>query len=266
MTLTIYKRRIIALISSGYRFLINEGTAKGGLRILLYHAVGTRLPHDTYGISVTRQAFLNQMDALNMDKRVDIVSLNALMDRSLWRHNDGRLKVAITFDDGYRDVLRVAAPILLGHGFPFTVFVTAGFVGRNASLYLDAKELQTLSNLAGVSIGAHGMDHRRFTGLDNDHLRNDLVESRATLETITGRKIEMLSYPHGKADLRVRDASVALGYRLGATSRFGVNRENGDPMMLRRTEIWATDSENIFRQKYLGSWDWYCVYQRLRGM
>lgn len=38
--------------------------------------------------------------------------------------------VAVTFDDGYRDVLDLAAPLLVQYGIPATFFVTVGFADR----------------------------------------------------------------------------------------------------------------------------------------
>jgi peptidoglycan/xylan/chitin deacetylase (PgdA/CDA1 family) len=43
--------------------------------------------------------------------------------------------VALTADDGYRDTLDIALPVLERHGAPITVFVTPGFAERTARLW-----------------------------------------------------------------------------------------------------------------------------------
>ena len=67
--------------------------------------------------------------------------------------------VVITFDDGYRDNLLVAKPILEEHGLPATVFVTTGYVGSNRDFWWD--ELESLlrggrSRFARTLAGADG--------------------------------------------------------------------------------------------------------------
>lgn len=48
-----------------------------------------------------------------------------------------RNAVAITFDDGYRDVLTHAAPILARYRLPATVFLATGFIGSNEIPWYD---------------------------------------------------------------------------------------------------------------------------------
>ncbi len=47
----------------------------------------------------------------------------------------GRPFVALTFDDGYRDALVHALPILEKHAAPFTIYITTGFADRGARLW-----------------------------------------------------------------------------------------------------------------------------------
>jgi len=259
------KRRFSSLTSSySDRFskLINK---RPGTRILLYHSVGSRLKHDTYGISISARSFEEQVRTIAGDKSVRLVPLTSLMNLSEWKQCN-TCSIAVTFDDGYKDNLYAAAPILIDYRVPFTLFVTVGFLGEASSVFLSKNELKRLSGMAGVTVGSHGMTHSRLTRMDDKSLRSELMQSRARIEDIIGKKVEMLSYPFGKVDHRVVSAAIETGYRLGAGSRFGNNFNDTNRMVLKRTEIWRDDSKKVFCQKYKGSWDWYGYYQRLRGL
>ncbi|QEL22578.1 polysaccharide deacetylase family protein [Bosea sp. F3-2] len=64
----------------------------------------------------------------------DIVSLDEAVLR-LQQPKRGRFFVALTFDDGYRDNVEHAWPVLAKHGVPWTLFVTSGFADRTARLW-----------------------------------------------------------------------------------------------------------------------------------
>jgi len=224
--------------------------SRPGLRILLYHAVGSRLEHDAYGISIAPDLFTCHMAALVDSQDV------TLADLSRAAFSDEGLRVAVTFDDGYKDNLHRAAPILLKYGVPFAVFVTSSFIRSGSADYLSPSELRELANLPGVTIGSHGATHVPLAGCDDRTLWNELHGSRLYLEDTIGRPVWAVSYPHGSVTRRVADVARQAGYITGVCSRFDINAPGRDPLLLCRTEIVAGDSERVFRQKLRGTWDW----------
>lgn len=69
----------------------------------------------------------------------DIVSIDEAIDRLAARER-GRRFVVLTFDDGYRDNLQYALPILRKHQAPFTVYVPTAFVDGIGQLWWQAIE------------------------------------------------------------------------------------------------------------------------------
>jgi peptidoglycan/xylan/chitin deacetylase (PgdA/CDA1 family) len=94
------------------------------LLVVAFHRVAREFdPYDPETPDAVR--FSQQLDALG---GFEVVSLGV----GLAALQEGRLKrtaVAITFDDGYREQLSVAAPLLEQRGYPSTVFVSSAFVG-----------------------------------------------------------------------------------------------------------------------------------------
>jgi peptidoglycan/xylan/chitin deacetylase (PgdA/CDA1 family) len=234
-----------------------------GLRVLLYHSIGGNLPDAAYGLSVAPDVFERQMQWLRQESSMEVVGLAEGVAR-LTAGLAGTA-VAVTFDDGYRDTLERAAPMLARYGIPFTVFVVGGYLGRSPvpGLYLDRGALRELAGVPGASIGAHGHTHRPLTRLPDADLREELHASAAAIADVLGGRPDAMSYPHGAVDARVSRAVAGDGFRLGATSLVGVNDARVPPLRLRRTEVTAADDVASFAGKIHGDYDWYRLKQRL---
>jgi peptidoglycan/xylan/chitin deacetylase (PgdA/CDA1 family) len=129
--------------------------------------------------------------------------------------------VAITFDDGYRDNLTVALPLLEKFGSPMTLFVAAGFLGRDG--YLSEAELCELSQHPLITVGAHGLWHRHFNRLNPDEARFELIESRRLLAGITGKTVDLLAWPYGECNAELEQLSADCGYRASWSVWKGTN-------------------------------------------
>ncbi len=217
-------------------------------RVLVYHAVGSVVPGDhkrIYSLSPAR--FERHVRWL-----VSVASKTTALDEGV-RAGRG---IAITFDDGYRDTLVVAAPRLVRAGLPFTVFVTREHVENGVAPYLSCDELRELAALPGVTIGAHGRTHRRLTDCTKRELDDELTGTRAWLSDLLAKPITTMSYPHGAVDGRVRDAVRAAGFTVAACSKFGAHHAGDDPLLVPRTDVWARDGACRLAAKVHGRWDW----------
>src|SRR5262245_44463727 len=99
--------------------------------ILMYHRVA-RVPCDPWGLAVSPERFAEQIDVLVGRRRV--IALGALAG-ALARGDAPRDAAAVTFDDGYADVLTEAVPVLERYGCPATVFLTTGAIGRDGEFW-----------------------------------------------------------------------------------------------------------------------------------
>jgi peptidoglycan/xylan/chitin deacetylase (PgdA/CDA1 family) len=143
--------------------------------------------------------------------------------RSTLSANSGEDLIAITFDDGYRDNLTVALPILERYQLPMTLFVAAGFIGEEG--YLAADDLRIMASHPLVTIGSHGFSHSHLTRLPKTDARLELARSKKVLEEITNTEIDLLAYPYGDCDSEIEELSKQCGYRAAWSVWNGTNSE-----------------------------------------
>ena len=152
-------------------------------------------------------------------------------------------KVAITFDDGCRNVLANALDILARHKFYATQFLVAGLIGktnkwdtehghRAESLMDEAQIREWIA--AGHSIGSHSLTHRNLTKLDEPAAHEQIFASRKKLEDTFGVEVRHFSYPHGRWNEQARNLVAEAGYATACTTQFGVNTRRTPPLALSR--------------------------------
>ena len=108
---------------------------KQGPTIISYHGVEDKI-HDSriQGLHVSKKVFEQQLRYLH--NNFHVISVDELFEKmkSEGVDNIDSRHVVITFDDGYQNVLRCAAPILKKYGMPFTVFVNTAYTNKGANL------------------------------------------------------------------------------------------------------------------------------------
>lgn len=113
-----------------------RGLAQGRGAILTLHHVrpATSGGFSPNGLLEITPDFLDRALTLIRAEGYDIVSLDEALAR-LADPKPGRFFVALTFDDGYRDNLDHAWPVLAKHQAPWTLYAVRGFAERTARLW-----------------------------------------------------------------------------------------------------------------------------------
>lgn len=223
-----------------------------GVAFLMYHELelpGRELCQSDPGYTryiVTASAFERQMRRL---KELGYRGANVSQSLALAAGE----KVVITFDDGCATDLEAAAPVLRELNFGATFYVTAGFLGRRG--FMIAAQLRELCGL-GFEVGCHSMTHSYLPELDQAGLNREIVESKSSLEQITGKAVEHFSCPGGRYDDRVVEVVKRAGYRTLATSRPQLNLKSSDPYALGRVAVLCDTTEEELAGMCRGAGFW----------
>jgi peptidoglycan/xylan/chitin deacetylase (PgdA/CDA1 family) len=109
---------------------------RGDAVILLYHRIDTP-GEDPWGNCVHPERFAQQLEVIRSS--FEPLPLGELV-RTLRHGAVPRHSVCITFDDGYRDNLYAAKPLLERYEVPATVFVVSGYVDSGRDFWWDELE------------------------------------------------------------------------------------------------------------------------------
>lgn len=241
-----------------------------GVRILLYHAVAEIPPRaDRWRMSVP-SALLAAHLAWLRRHGYTFVSMEEAVEMVHGTRPMASKAVAVTFDDGFRDTLTHACPILEQTQVPAAVFVVVGSLGApepfpwldNRAAFdrpLSWEELRQLASHPLVSLGSHTWSHRKLSELPVEEQRRELAQSKAALETRLGRPVRWCAYPYGHAGSfspETIECVKRLGFEAACANVMGVNRAGDSPWALKRTRVGREDRLWRFHLKMAGVYDW----------
>jgi peptidoglycan/xylan/chitin deacetylase (PgdA/CDA1 family) len=139
--------------------------------------------------------------------------------------------VAITFDDGFANLIDHAIPVLGQHNFPATIFLVANYCGsRNnwpGQSYDKASVLplmsweQAAALPPAITLGAHTVNHPDLARLDPQECERELRECKDQIAQRLGRPPRWLAYPYGSSSIQVQQiASRYFDLAVGTTLAF----------------------------------------------
>lgn len=219
-------KKIYWLLLSLFSFF--NANAASNAAVLVYHHVSEATPAST---SISPKKFREHMEYLSKHHQVvplpDLI--HALRNGLPLPDN----AVAITFDDGFHNILTNGHPILKEYGFSYTVFINPGLIGKlkNQLTWEQIEEMQK----QGVVFANHGYEHthylQRNSGETTKAWANRIIDSVKKAETLlknkTGQNHQFLAYPYGEFNLQLKQMLLEAGY-VGFAQHSGAISSNSD--------------------------------------
>lgn len=151
----------------------------------------------------------------------------------------------LSFDDGFRNIITNALPVLREHSVPATFFVPTSIISSdeetlrhyclNITNYPGVIQIATWDDLLiaqdqGLTIASHTRTHARFSDISGSaaQLEDEIIGSKEDLERHLGRPSRYISWPYG----RITDANInSIDYvkRAGYEACFGAFRGRIEP-------------------------------------
>ena len=230
-----------------------------GARMLMYHSISPVLAADPHSLRVHPDTFDRHLRHL---RRRGLRGVSMAEWLAAGRRGEASRLVALTFDDGYRDFIEYAMPIMARHGMTGTVYVVSGKLAGTSDWVVGGPDapLMTADDVraaaaAGHEVSSHTTTHARLDHLSAAELGPEVAESRSVLEDVTGRPVPGLAYPYGAFDDAAVSAVREAGYEY-ATATDDHTRRDGFSI----ARIFISDRDNPLRLEAK------LVRHRIRGL
>ena len=230
-----------------------------GARMLMYHSISPVVQDDPHSLRVRPQTFESHLAHL---RRRGLRGVSMIEWLAAARRGEASRLVALTFDDGYRDFVDYAMPIMARHGMSGTVYVVAGKIDGTSDWVVGGPDapLMTAADIraaaaVGHEVASHTTTHARLDGLSSPQLGSKVAESRAILEEVVGGPVPGFAYPYGAFDEAAVSAVREAGYDYAAATDDHTRR---DGFSIAR--IFISDRDNPLRLEAK------LVRHRIRGL
>lgn len=107
---------------------------------------------------------------------------------------------------------------------------------------LNDDQIKTLSANKLITIGSHGYWHNNLSNLAFDVAKNEIDQSLAYLENLTGRKVETLAFPDGSYNTALVNYCIEKGVKQILGSHYQFCEESPKSILQNRIGIYAYDN------------------------
>jgi peptidoglycan/xylan/chitin deacetylase (PgdA/CDA1 family) len=264
-SIQLVSRQVLRIYESAY-FLKNYSY---WIPVLMYHKIPAIAPVSRHKIYVVAAHFENHLKTF---KRLGFSTVT-LSELALYRKgelsfsNFPKKPLLLTFDDGYRDNLEIASPLLKKYGYRAQLFLLADKeISSNvwdqtneepSHAIISGNERQNWKESA-FEIGSHGFSHQRITEFKNETMAlAELVNSKAALEREFSTPVISYAFTYGTTSDSAAKLAQEAGYDYAFNTDTGGHLLEEEPYSIFRVNIFPDES---FWSLFKKTSSWYRRY------
>lgn len=241
--------RIFRLYESSY-FLRNFSR---WIPILMYHKIPAIELQSQHKIYVTQKKFEKHL------KLFKFLGFKTLTFSDLKKFKSGdfsfnlfpRKPLILTFDDGYKDNLEYASPLLKKYDFKAQLFLLAD--SKIDSNQWDHSETESPHEIisgadrlkwkdSAFEIGSHGFSHQKITSMTEAEARLELRKSKDDLEKEFQKNIPVYAFTYGDTSDKAAMWALEEGYDFAVNTDTGGLLLEEDPYKIFRVNIFPNET------------------------
>jgi len=172
--------------------------------------------------------------------------------------------VGLTFDDGYKNNLTYALPILKKLGFSATLYIVSANIGGinnwDSSKGIPEKKIMNEKEIKdwidyGMEIGSHTLSHIDLQKCSSETAFKEINQSKIDLENIFKTTITHFCYPYGNFNKKILCIVKKAGYVTATTTIRGRSSTNNAILELPRVSITHHTLPHLFLLKLFSRYE-----------
>lgn len=238
--------------------------------VLMYHKIPNQEIKSQHKIYVVKDDFEKHLQFFKKQgfQTLTFSQLEKFKTQQLPFKDFPKKPLILTFDDGYRDNLENASPLLKKYGFNAQIFLLANSnIASNewdASNTEPSHEIISGSNrqrwiFSAFEIGSHGFSHRKITEMTSDEAFAELRDSKLALEKEFQTPVNVYAFTYGDTNKKMPALAEAAGYSYAVNTDTGGILIEESPYEIFRTNIFPNENNSSLWKK---TSRWYRRYYR----
>jgi len=251
---------LLKIIISNFLLIISKIKNKKGLIILEYHRISNDIEYNDVH-SIYPHEFYFQVNYL-IKAGYEIVDLRDGINDLFSNNLKNRKAISLTFDDGHKDNILYAYPILKEFNISATMFIVSDYVGKKGWLdetgnlinynkknsqrweLLSWDELDIIKD--HFNIESHSKSHKYLNKVTNNELYSEIIDPKAKITETLKKNVSIFCYPYGAFNSEVINSVKTFGYKAACSTEKGINNNKTDIYKLKRNEVGRGISKTQF--------------------